>query len=112
MRTTEIRRIITGLIAMTAGLAVGARARPVAAVNGLTQVGCDVGEIVPAAQAVVLAVLPCRSDVRSEGSCVYRLREHLQPARETPVGNLWLGVAHRYGSSLAQFGVSTGSLEL
>jgi hypothetical protein len=41
-----------------------------------------------------------------------RGNRHLQPASETPVGNLWLGVAHRYGSSMERFGVSSGSLEL
>jgi hypothetical protein len=41
-----------------------------------------------------------------------RGNRHLEATRETPVGNLWLGIAHRYGSSMARFGVSTGSLEL
>jgi hypothetical protein len=41
-----------------------------------------------------------------------RGNRHLQPAPETPVGNLWLGVAHRYGSTMDRFGVSSGRLEL
>jgi len=41
-----------------------------------------------------------------------RGNRHLQAAAETPVGNLWLGLAHRYGSSMERFGVSSGSLEL
>jgi hypothetical protein len=41
-----------------------------------------------------------------------RGNRHLQSAPETPVGNLWLGVAHRYGSSMERFGVSSGSLDL
>jgi hypothetical protein len=41
-----------------------------------------------------------------------RGNRHLQPAPETPVGNLWVGVAHRYGSSTDRFGVSSGSLDL
>jgi hypothetical protein len=41
-----------------------------------------------------------------------RGNRHLRPGPETPVGNLWLGVAHQYGSSMERFGVSSGSLEL
>jgi hypothetical protein len=41
-----------------------------------------------------------------------RGNRHLEAARETPVGNLWLGISHRYGSSMDRFGVSTGILEL
>jgi hypothetical protein len=41
-----------------------------------------------------------------------RGNRHLQAARETPMGNLWLGVAHRYGSEMERFGVSSGSLDL
>jgi hypothetical protein len=41
-----------------------------------------------------------------------RGNRHLQAAAQTPVGNLWLGVAHRYGSSMERFGVSSGTLEL
>ena len=41
-----------------------------------------------------------------------RGNRHLQAAADTPVGNLWLGVAHRYGSAMDRFGVSSGTLEL
>jgi hypothetical protein len=37
---------------------------------------------------------------------------HVQLAANTPVGNLWLGVAGRYGSTLDRFGVSNGRVEL
>ena len=37
---------------------------------------------------------------------------HLQTAANTPVGNLWLGIAGKYGSQLESFGVSTGRVEL
>ncbi len=37
---------------------------------------------------------------------------HLQTAANTPVGNLWLGIAGKYGSHLESFGVSTGRVEL
>ena len=41
-----------------------------------------------------------------------RGNRHLQAAANTPVGNLWLGVAGKYGSRMERFGVSTGRLEL
>jgi len=37
---------------------------------------------------------------------------HLQTAPDTPVGNLWLGVANRFGVSIDSFGVSSGRVEL
>jgi len=37
---------------------------------------------------------------------------HLQNAANTPVGNLWLGIANRFGSRMQNFGVSNGSVEL
>jgi hypothetical protein len=37
---------------------------------------------------------------------------HLQNAANTPVGNLWLGVANRFGSRMESFGVSNGMVEL
>ena len=41
-----------------------------------------------------------------------RGNRHVQTAANTPVGNLWLGVAGKYGSQLESFGVSTGRVEL
>ncbi len=41
-----------------------------------------------------------------------RGNRHLQNAANTPVGNLWLGVANRYGSRLESFGASNGRVEL
>ena len=40
-----------------------------------------------------------------------RGNRHLQTAPETPVGNLWLGVANRFGISIDSFGVSSGRVE-
>jgi hypothetical protein len=37
---------------------------------------------------------------------------HIQAATESPTGNLWLGVAEKYGISMERFGVSTGRVEL
>jgi hypothetical protein len=37
---------------------------------------------------------------------------HIQAAARTPVGNLWLGVANRFGSPVESFGESTGRLDL
>jgi hypothetical protein len=41
-----------------------------------------------------------------------RGNRHLQTTANTPVGNLWLGIAGKYGSQLDSFGVSTGRVEL
>src|SRR5688572_26464885 len=41
-----------------------------------------------------------------------RGNRHLQAAPNTPVGNLWLGVANAFGSSMDSFGASTGRVEL
>jgi hypothetical protein len=41
-----------------------------------------------------------------------RGNRHLQHPQGTPVGNLWLGVAGRYGSRMESFGASTGRVEL
>jgi hypothetical protein len=41
-----------------------------------------------------------------------RGNRHLQAAPNTPVGNLWLGVATAFGSSMDSFGASTGRVEL
>jgi len=37
---------------------------------------------------------------------------HIQAPVQTPIGNLWLGVAHTFGSSIESVGESTGPLEL
>ena len=37
-----------------------------------------------------------------------RGNRHIQNAANTPVGNLWLGVADRFGSRMESFGVSNG----
>jgi hypothetical protein len=39
-------------------------------------------------------------------------RRHIQVARQTPVGNLWLAVANHYGSTIETFGDSNGRVEL
>jgi hypothetical protein len=36
---------------------------------------------------------------------------HIQLPTRTPVGNLWLAVAHKYGSELTSFGDSNGSVD-
>ena len=41
-----------------------------------------------------------------------RGNRHLRLAPGTPVGNLWVGVANRFGSQVDQFGVSTGRVDL
>jgi hypothetical protein len=41
-----------------------------------------------------------------------RGHRHLENAPNTPVGNLWLGIAHRFGSRMESFGVSNGTVEL
>jgi hypothetical protein len=37
---------------------------------------------------------------------------HIKLAPHTPLGNMWLGVAEKFGSSLDNFGASTGRVEL
>ena len=37
---------------------------------------------------------------------------HLVLPEKTEIGNLWLGLAHRYGEPLDRFGKSTGIVEL
>jgi hypothetical protein len=39
-------------------------------------------------------------------------RRHIQVQKQTPVGNLWLAVAHHYGSAIETFGDSNGRVEL
>jgi hypothetical protein len=46
------------------------------------------------------------------GGGVGRGDRHLQNAPGTPVGNLWLRVAHKYGNPMESFGVSTGEADL
>jgi hypothetical protein len=46
------------------------------------------------------------------GGAVGRGHRHLRLAPRTPVGNLWLTVAQRYGASQSTFGDSTGTLDL
>ena len=38
-------------------------------------------------------------------------RRHLELPTRTPVGNLWLSIAQRYGSDIDTFGDSTGTVE-
>jgi|KBSMisStandDraft_5_1062788.scaffolds.fasta_scaffold20923_2 hypothetical protein len=37
---------------------------------------------------------------------------HILPAPRTPVGNLWVDIAHKFGASIDSLGASTGRLEL
>jgi hypothetical protein len=37
---------------------------------------------------------------------------HILPAPRTPVGNLWVDIAHKFGAPIDSLGVSTGRLEL
>ncbi len=37
---------------------------------------------------------------------------HIQAKKETPIANLMLSIAHKYGSELDKFGISTGTVEL
>ena len=39
-------------------------------------------------------------------------RRHIEVAKQTPVGNLWLGVANHYGSTIDTFGDSNGRVDL
>ena len=41
-----------------------------------------------------------------------RGNRHIQTAANTPIGNLWLGIASAYGSTLDSFGESSGRVEL
>ena len=45
------------------------------------------------------------------GGGVGKGHRHIQLPTRTPVGNLWLAVAHKYGSDLASFGDSNGSVD-
>jgi len=45
------------------------------------------------------------------GGGVGRGHRHIQLPPRTPVGNLWLTVAQRYGSSIDSFGDSTGTID-
>jgi hypothetical protein len=46
------------------------------------------------------------------GGGVGKGNRHIQLPPRTPVGNLWLSVAHRYGSAIDSMGESTGTIEL
>ena len=46
------------------------------------------------------------------GGVAGRGDRHLRTAEQTPVGNLWVTVANRFGSPVDTFGVSTGSVDL
>jgi hypothetical protein len=46
------------------------------------------------------------------GGGVGKGNRHIQLPPRTPVGNLWLSVAHRYGSGVESFGESTGTIDL
>ena len=37
---------------------------------------------------------------------------HLRPASQTSIANLWLGVAHKFGSPIETFGESNGEFEI
>ncbi len=45
------------------------------------------------------------------GGGVGRGHRHIQLPPRTPVGNLWLTVAQRYGSAIDTFGDSTGTID-
>ena len=46
------------------------------------------------------------------GGGVGKGNRHLQLPQRTPVGNLWLSVAQRYGSDIDGIGESTGTMDL
>jgi Protein of unknown function (DUF1552) len=46
------------------------------------------------------------------GGGVGKGNRHIQLPQRTPVGNLWLSVAHRYGSVIDSIGESTGTVDL
>jgi hypothetical protein len=46
------------------------------------------------------------------GGATRRGHRHLQLPTRTPLGNLWLSVAHEMGSQIDTFGVSTGTIDL
>jgi hypothetical protein len=46
------------------------------------------------------------------GGGVGKGNRHIQLPQRTPVGNLWLSVAQRYGSGVESFGESTGTIDL
>jgi hypothetical protein len=41
-----------------------------------------------------------------------RGNRHIKAKKETPFANLLLSVAHKYGSDLDKFGISTGAVEI
>jgi len=45
------------------------------------------------------------------GGGVTRGGRHIQPAPRTPVGNLWMAVAARYGAQVTEIGESNGSVD-
>ena len=46
------------------------------------------------------------------GGGVGKGHRHIELPKRTPVGNLWLAVAHKYGSRIETFGDSTGPVEV
>ena len=46
------------------------------------------------------------------GGGVGRGNRHLRLPAKTPVGNLWLTVAHKYDATLDSFGESNGTIDL
>ena len=49
--------------------------------------------------------------VAAIGGAVGKGHRHIQLAQRTPVGNLWLSIAIKYGSTLDTFGDSTGRVD-
>src|SRR6478672_13447681 len=49
--------------------------------------------------------------VAAIGGAVGKGHRHIQLAPRTPVGNLWLSIANRYGSDLTTFGDSSGRVD-
>jgi hypothetical protein len=49
--------------------------------------------------------------VAAIGGAVGKGHRHIQVATRTPVGNLWLSIANRYGSDLTTFGDSNGRVD-
>jgi hypothetical protein len=45
------------------------------------------------------------------GGGVGRGNRHIQPASRTPIGNLWMSVANKYGSDLTSIGESNGMVD-
>jgi hypothetical protein len=46
------------------------------------------------------------------GGILGRANRHLALPKETPIGNLWLTVANRFGGEHTSFGQSTGTIAL